>query len=746
MPKADTTDRPVLPRILEVVQRYWGYKSLRPLQEQAMLAGLDGRDSLVVMPTGGGKSLCYQVPPVLANRTDVVVSPLIALMKDQSDGLRRCGYPAAALHSNMTVAELRKAEQQVADGAVRLLFVAPERLVAPRLLGLLERAGVGAFAIDEAHCISHWGHDFRPEYRQLALLKRRFPKAGLHAYTATATPRVQRDIVEQLRLADPTVLIGTFDRPNLVYRVVPRVDVYAQTLEAVKRHAGQAVIVYCISRKDTEAMAGWLLENKIRAAHYHAGEDAGYRRRTQEAFAEERLDVIVATVAFGMGIDRGDVRCVIHAAMPKSVEHYQQETGRAGRDGLEAECILFYSAADAMRWESLITKSVEEAQAAPEVAAAACELLREMQKVAGAHRCRHKVISEHFGQKYESEDCGACDVCLDEAEAIADGTVIAQKILSCVARVGERFGAGHVVDVLRGAKTEMIDRCRHERLSTYGLLKDVDRKALTSLVYQLLDEGLLDRTPGDYPILKLNDASWEVLHGQRQVRLIKPAGAAPKRSKIDVASWEGVDEGLFESLRTLRRGLAEKDGVPAYIIFGDATLRELARLRPTTLAGFGGIRGVGHKKLSDYGEVFIGCIRDYCTEHALDSDQPSTPAVSHAIRPSSSAARRKAFQLFAQRRPIEDVMKAVDRARSTTAQYLAEYIVAECPEKIDCWVAPETYRDVAKSARRLGTTPLRPIFEDLGGRVPYDAIRLVARHLEAVGEDATVSKRKAPEQ
>lgn len=737
MLKADITDRPVLPRILEVVQRYWGYKSLRPLQEQAILAGLDGQDSLVVLPTGGGKSLCYQVPPVLANRTDVVVSPLIALMKDQSDGLRQCGYPAAALHSNMTLAELRETEQQVAAGAVRLLFVAPERLVTPRFLGVLDRLGVGAFAIDEAHCISHWGHDFRPEYRQLAVLKQRFPKAGLHAYTATATPRVQRDIVEQLRLANPTVLIGTFDRPNLTYRVIPRVDIYAQTLEAVKRHAGQAVIVYCISRKDTEAMAEWLAQNKIRAAHYHAGEDADYRRRTQDAFAEEKLDVIVATVAFGMGIDRGDVRCVIHAAMPKSVEHYQQETGRAGRDGLEAECILFYSAADAMRWESLINKSVEEAKAPPEVAAAAFELLREMKAVASTSNCRHKTISEHFGQKYENGNCGACDICLDETETIPDATVIAQKILSCVARVEERFGAGHVIDVLRGAQTEMIQRCRHERLSTYGLLKDMDRKALMNLVHQLVDQGLLTRTPGDRPILKLNDASWQVLRGGRQVRLVKPAAAAPKRSQSDVASWEGVDSGLFESLRTLRRELAEKEHVPAYIIFGDATLRELARVRPTTMPSFGGIRGVGHKKLSDYGAIFVECIRNYCLAHDISPDQTVAEQAPRLLRPSVSAARRKAFELFARRASIEDVMKAVDRARSTTSEYLAEYIVTECPDKIDCWVAPETYGLVAKSARRLGTAPLRPIFDDLGGRVPYDTIRLVARHLDALGQDAS---------
>ena len=349
--------------ILATVHRYWGFSELRPLQEQAIRAGLERRDSLVVMPTGGGKSLCYQVPAELARRTDIVVSPLISLMKDQVDGLRESGYPAGALYSGMPLDTLRETEAQIAAGRYRLVFVAPERLLTPRFLQLIERLQVRAFAIDEAHCISHWGHDFRPEYRQLAELKIRFPQASVHAYTATATARVREDIAEQLRLQNPAVLVGTFDRPNLVYRIVPRVDAQTQVLQVLRRHPGDAAIVYCISRKDTEAMAEWLRANRLRAAFYHAGMEADERRRTQDAFASEEIDVVAATVAFGMGIDRSNVRCVIHAAMPKSIEHYQQETGRAGRDGLEAECVMLYSAADVLRWESLIEKSAADASA-----------------------------------------------------------------------------------------------------------------------------------------------------------------------------------------------------------------------------------------------------------------------------------------------------------------------------------------------------------------------------------------------
>ena len=370
METAGTRQTWPLSKILGTVQKYWGYDTLRPLQEQAIRAGLEQRDSLVVLPTGGGKSLCYQVPPMMTGRTDVVVSPLISLMKDQVDGLHACGYPAVALYSGQSGA-LHELKDEIVDGRYRLVFVAPERLLSYGFLEFLERLPVRAFAIDEAHCISHWGHDFRKEYRQLAVLKERFPEAGIHAYTATATERVRDDIIAQLGLDNPAVLVGTFDRPNLAYRVIPRTDVHKQVLQVLDRHRGEAAIVYCISRKDTEAMATRLKAAGLRAAHYHAGLSPEQRRRTQDAFSGERVDVIAATVAFGMGIDRSDVRCVIHAAMPKSVEHYQQETGRAGRDGLPAECVLLYSVADAIRWESLIRKSVAEAEAPPEVADAA---------------------------------------------------------------------------------------------------------------------------------------------------------------------------------------------------------------------------------------------------------------------------------------------------------------------------------------------------------------------------------------
>jgi len=600
--------------VRDVIRQHWGFDRLRPLQDEAIDAALAGRDSLVVLPTGGGKSLCYQAPPLVSGGIDVVVSPLISLMKDQVDGLASVGYPAAAIHGNLDDPKRRQVERDLDEGKLRLLFVAPERLFQPGFLQRLAPLDLRRFVIDEAHCISHWGHDFRPEYRQLAVLRERFPRASLHAFTATATAKVRDDIVEQLRLREPVVLVGQFDRPNLVYRVVPKVDVQAQTLEVLRRHEGEAAIVYCLSRKDTEVMAGSLRGAGLRAAHYHAGMDAAARHAAQEAFAQERLDVVVATVAFGMGIDRSNVRCVLHACLPKSVEHYQQETGRAGRDGLEAECVLLYSAADVIRWESLIRHSAEKAKEPEEVAAARLEHLHQMQRLAGKIACRHKLLSEYFGQPYPQPNCGACDACLGEVEGLAEATVVAQKILSCVARVDERFGVGHVADVLLGADTEMIRRCRHQRLSTYGLLKDHTKKEVQSWIYQLVDQGLVLRTEGDRPILQLNDQSWAVMRGQRPVRLFRPKKGPRRQTRHEVQSWEGVDRGRFDRLRQWRRAAADQRGVPPYVIFHDNTLRAVAALRPTRLDMLRGLWGMGEKRLADLGPALVQVVREYCRD------------------------------------------------------------------------------------------------------------------------------------
>ena len=600
-------------RITEVLSRWWGFDHLRPLQSEAIKAALEGRDSLVVMPTGGGKSLCYQLPPLVGESTDVVISPLVALMKDQVDALEAIGYPAAALHGGMSQEERADVRDRLAAGELRLLFAAPERLENTGLLDVLARVGVKRFAIDEAHCISHWGHDFRPEYRQLALLRDRFPSASIHAFTATATPRVRDDIARQLSLRDPATLVGTFDRPNLVYRVVPRTDRIAQTLAILGRHKGEASIVYCISRKETERLAERLAADGILAQPYHAGLDPRQRHKTQEAFARETIDVVVATVAFGMGIDRSDVRLVLHTSLPKSLEAYQQETGRAGRDGLAAECVLLYSSADVFSWESLVRKSAAESDLDPEeqerLIASQAEHLHAMRRYAQAARCRHAALSEYFGQAYPGETCGACDVCLGETESLPDAAVIAQKIISCVARVQERFGVRHVCEVLRGAKTDGILRHGHDQLSTFGLLVSLDQRAAENLVHQLLDQELLSRTGGDRPVVTLNDRSWEVLRGQRSVMLLEPrAGKTAKTTKADADDWQGVDRDLFERLRKWRRRIAEARGKPAWTILDDKALRAIAREKPASPAALLRCKGIGEKRLADFGDDILNLV------------------------------------------------------------------------------------------------------------------------------------------
>ncbi len=598
--------------ISDILSRWWGFDTLRPLQTEAIAAALAGRDSVVVMPTGGGKSLCYQLPPLVGETTDVVISPLVALMKDQVDSLEAIGYPAAALYAGMEQEERQRIRDRLVAGELRLLFAAPERLVNTGLLDLLARVGVKRFAIDEAHCISHWGHDFRPEYRQLAMLRERFPAASFHAFTATATPRVRKDIAAQLHLRDPEVLVGTFDRPNLVYRVVPRTDRIGQTLEILGRHRGEASIVYCLSRRDTEDLAARLAAEGILARPYHAGLDSAQRHATQEAFARETIDVVVATVAFGMGIDRSNVRLVLHTSLPKSLEAYQQETGRAGRDGLAAECVLLYSSADVFSWESLVRKSIDESELEPDEAerllASTVEHLHAMRRYAQAARCRHATLSEYFGQPYEQASCEACDVCLGETESLPDSTVTAQKIISCVARAGERFGVRHVCEVLRGAKTEGIARHGHDRLSTYGLLPTFDQRAAENLVHQLLDQELLARSGGDRPVVTLNARSWEVLRGERQVVLLQPRAGRTKTAKADADDWSGVDRDLFERLRTWRRRVADARGKPAWTIFDDKSLRAIARDKPTSPAALLRCKGIGEKRLADFGAAILDIV------------------------------------------------------------------------------------------------------------------------------------------
>jgi ATP-dependent DNA helicase RecQ len=613
---------------MAVIARHWGYDSLRPLQEPAMRGFLAGQDSLVVLPTGAGKSLCYQAPAVAMGGTTVVISPLIALMKDQVDSLRACGISASQLDSSLTPAVRNAVEADLRQGQITLLFVSPERLIQTDLYRRLIDLDVRRFAIDEAHCISHWGHDFRPEYRMLSRLREFFPLASLHAYTATATEQVRRDIIAQLSLRNPDILVGNFDRPNLTYRVWPRQDLLRQVSEVIDRHTGEAGIIYCMRRADVDSLAASLRERGVNARAYHAGLSDEERHATQEAFAAERCDIVVATIAFGMGIDRSNVRFILHTAMPKSIEHYQQETGRAGRDSLEAECVLLYSGGDVPKMKAIIEKSADEAENRSFLPAV-FKHLDDMDRYARGAVCRHKALVEYFGQSYDQTSCNACDLCLGDSELVPDANVVAQKLLSCVARLKQGFGITHVVDVLRGKNTEKIKSRGHEKLTTYGLLKESTDSEVRDWIYQLIGQEVLLQTEDEYPKLALNEGSWEVMRGQREVRLVRlvrrKKGDRPQRSQVAVVSWEGVDQELFELLRQYRRNLAAERQVPPYVIFSDTTLREMARVRPTTLEEMRQLYGIGEAKLRDFGEGFLGLITDHGRQKSLSVHVPATP-------------------------------------------------------------------------------------------------------------------------
>ncbi len=610
-----------------VVQRYWGYDTLRPLQQQAMESVLNGVDSLLVLPTGGGKSLCYQAPAIVKGHTTVVVSPLISLMKDQVDGLKACGVAAVQLDSSQSSSERAALEGQIRNGEIRLLFVSPERLAMSDFSNLLQQIQVQTFAIDEAHCISQWGHDFRTEYRQLKRIKEIFPGASVHAYTATATQDVRADIIKQLGLRYPDVLVGDFDRPNLTYRILSRREPKNQVLDVVRRHENEAGIIYCISRKQVDSLTQSLRKSGLNAVAYHAGLSSDERKSAQDYFASEKCNLIVATVAFGMGIDRSNVRYVMHTGMPKSLEHYQQETGRAGRDGLEAECVLLYSNADLMLWKSILEKNANGDLASDTDNGAFLEAanhhLETMSRYCRGAGCRHRALVEYFGQSYDKGSCHACDACLGETVEVNDSLVIAQKILSCVARIKNgRFGAGHFVSILRGESTDMVRKWQHEELSTFGILSAHSKNDLRDWIDQLVGLGVLVKlnveTPGGFSFqsVVLNDESWKVMRGQRSVKLVQPMGSTKelrnRRLKIAEQSWQGIDKDLFEKLRETRMRIARERGWQAFMVFSDATLRELASVKPQTLSKMAKIKGIGNAKLENFGEIFLQVIAEHC--------------------------------------------------------------------------------------------------------------------------------------
>ncbi len=727
-----------MPSLADVLQQYWGYDSFRPLQAEAMRAVLENRDSVVVLPTGGGKSICFQAPAMAMPGLAVVVSPLISLMKDQVDALTECGIPAACVNSSMSNSERLNVANLIRAGRLKLLYVAPERLCTDKMLDFLETSKVSFFAIDEAHCISAWGHDFRPEYRMLQQLRVRFPGIGVHAYTATATEHVRQDISDQLGLKSPEWLIGSFDRPNLVYRVQRKTDVIKQVRTVIDSHAGESGIVYCISRREVDDLAELLSRAGYKARPYHAGLSDADRIKHQDEFLNENTNIIVATVAFGMGIDKSNVRYVIHTGAPKSLEHYQQETGRAGRDGLEAECWLLWTAANFVTWRRMQDDLPGEAKSH------AIDSLKGIERFCTGVVCRHKALVEHFNQAYENNDCGACDVCLDQLDLVEDPLIVGQKVLSCIVRVKESFGADYVAQVLVGSKESRILDNGHDQLSTYGLLKEERKEAVRDWIEQLGSQGFLERV-GEYNTLKVTPDGWKLLKGQGALRLLKPSkkkSGAERAPKIEAASWEGVDRELFEVLRGLRRRVAEEHRVPPFIIFADTTLRYLARRRPTTLESFRHVHGVGEKKTTDYGVLFTNAIREYCAEHKLNVDLNSTPATTSRPRPvveteavALSPAKQLAFDLFREGQSISQVVTTTARSPATVRDYLVEYIGISGQSESDPWVSHADFERIREAALSVGIERLKPIFQALNETIDYDRIRIAVACLRNRPQD-----------
>lgn len=595
--------------IHHILQTYFGYNTFRPQQEAIVKAVLSGKDVLVLMPTGGGKSLCYQVPALAMSGITLVISPLIALMKDQVDALKANGVAAAYLNSTQSAEEQEDTQRQLRAGNIKLLYIAPERLAVHEFQRFLKTLTVSLIAVDEAHCISEWGHEFRPDYRALGLLRQTlFPDVPLIALTATATPKVRDDILQQLQMREPEVFQSSFNRANLYYAVRPKQGGRAFLLQHLKKFAGESVIIYCLSRKETESVAAFLEDHGFVARAYHAGLSKEERQEIQEGFQRDRIPIIVATIAFGMGIDKPNVRLVVHYNMPKSVEGYYQETGRAGRDGLPSECMLLYSDTDLHNLKYFIDKIEGDTERA-----VAEQKLTQMQDFCELSDCRRGYLLRYFGETWKPLACDGCDICTADAEQI-DATILAQKILSAVIKTGERFGRSHIVDVLRGAKKDKITQWGHEKLSVYGIAHDENKVLLDHVLKQLVVRGLLKSVAigrGNHT-LETTSEGRAFLKQRLNLILREPPylhGMRGSKAKTPVDSR--VDMRLFQRLRELRKSLADERKVPAFVIFGDKSLMEMARLQPGDLESFATISGVGTMKLEQFGEVFVEVIRAY---------------------------------------------------------------------------------------------------------------------------------------
>ena len=728
--------------VLDLLKKHFGYDQFRPLQAEIIASVLERRDTLVLMPTGGGKSLCYQLPALRFDGLTLVISPLVALMKDQVDTLKANGVAAEFINSSLTYPELNRVRQRVQRNTVKILYVAPERLALPGFLDFLAELTVSLVAVDEAHCISMWGHEFRPDYRNLVTLRHALPGVPCIALTATATEQVRHDIAEQLELTQPQEFNASFNRANLTYSVRPKrnsVDALANLLD---EYRGESCIVYCFSRKSTEDLATALCERGLSALPYHAGLDTPVRSQTQEKFIRDDVPIIVATIAFGMGIDKPDVRLVVHYDLPKSLEGYYQETGRAGRDGLPSECAMFYSYGDKVKQDFFIDQIENDAERRN-----AQDKLARVIEFCDLQTCRRKHLLAYFGEDWPQDNCGGCDVCLTPREEF-DATLIAQKILSAVVRTGERFGIAHLSQVLRGANTKRIRELRHDRLSVYGIVDDLSDSEIEELAGLLQAEGLLRKNSREYAGLSLTPAGRAFLKNRENLTLTRAKQAEPdprtppdsdpaqmwrRRDTPPLADEQddiAVDEALFEKLRELRRGLAEERNVPPYVIFGDVTLRQMAAYFPQSRESLSHISGVGAAKLERWGEAFLEVIRSYADEQGL-AERP-VPGTRRSREPQESKASRQGStyiatkQLLEQGRSITEVAAERGLSLRTVVSHIEKLVTdGEDVDLGPLLPAADRLETIQHALDRSDTTALAPVKARLGKDYTYEEIRLV---------------------
>ena len=730
---------------LAVLKRRFGYDAFLPLQEDVVANVLARRDGLVLMPTGGGKSMCYQLPALLLDGVTLVVSPLIALMKDQADALNANGIAARFINSSLRAAEMAAVQSELGRGAVKLLYVAPERLAMEGFRRYLHRLRISLIAIDEAHCISEWGHEFRPDYRNLRQLRAEFPSVPVIALTATATQRVRDDIIAQLELQRGSVFLSSFNRKNLHYSVRPKRNALGELTALLRSRRDQSAIIYCFSRKETEDLADQLNAQGFSALPYHAGLDAETRRRTQEDFTRDRVPIVVATIAFGMGINKPDIRLVVHYSMPRSLEGYYQETGRAGRDGLPSDCVLFYSYADRARQEFFVNQiedAAERQQARDRLAA--------MAEFARMQTCRRRHLLAYFGERFEPENCGACDACVRTGEEF-DATEITQKVLSAVVRTGERFGATHVIRVLKGSREKRILDLGHDQLSVHGIAREFDRSELREIIGQLEARGLLVRGEGDLPTLALGPKGRQFLRMGERISLVRPEreAAAAETARLGASGRElEFDLGLFEELRALRRRLADARGVPAFVVFGDVSLRHMAAALPLSTAEFSRITGVGEAKLAEYGPEFLQAIRRYAEANELQrredtavarpqpSAQADGPAEGAQKRP-RRATYEETQEMLRRRLSVSEMAQQRGFAESTIVGHLERMVDQGASLDLDHLMpSAERVRQIREAFDVCGDVYLRPAWEFLGSEFDYNELRLVRMHMRQQGRSA----------